>query len=131
LIFNIVRREFEISRYTLGAILVIMEQVKISEMAEFHAGKVIKKVPILTDQLMATVLYINSQNKKLVINDSENDRIYYIVKGMGKLKVGELEKDIEEGEIILAPRQESLSFSTNGKQLIVLSVRSIKLKKRC
>jgi mannose-6-phosphate isomerase-like protein (cupin superfamily) len=108
-----------------------MEQVNISELAEFQDEKVTKKVPIMTDQLMGTVLFINSHKEKLMINESEYDRIYYVVSGSGTVKTDELKEPIVEGSVFLVHRKETVYFSTEENSLIVLYVRSILKKKRC
>jgi mannose-6-phosphate isomerase-like protein (cupin superfamily) len=84
----------------------------IFDLKDSHAFKVVKKVPILTEQLMATVLLIPPNTKIPAHMHSEADEIHYIVSGSGKISIGTQNRIIKEGMLILVPKTKSHYFST-------------------
>ncbi|UCE75423.1 MAG: cupin domain-containing protein [Methanomassiliicoccales archaeon] len=97
------------------------EYVDIFDLKESHGFKVVKKVPILTDQLMATVLMIPPNTKIPAHVHFENDEIHYIVSGSGKISIGNKNRTIKEGMLIWVPKAKSHFFSTEKKSMVVLS----------
>jgi mannose-6-phosphate isomerase-like protein (cupin superfamily) len=98
-----------------------MEIIQINNIKEFKQTKIVKKVPILTEQLMATLLMIPPNSKAPAHSHSETDEIHYIIKGNGKITIGKSSKTVNEGMLILVPKTESHFFSTSDMNLIVLS----------
>jgi mannose-6-phosphate isomerase-like protein (cupin superfamily) len=98
-----------------------MEIIQIENIKDFKVSKIIKKVPILTEQLMATILLIPPSSEAPAHTHSESDEIHYIIRGNGKITVGKSSKKVNEGMLILVPKTESHFFSTSDKNLIVLS----------
>jgi mannose-6-phosphate isomerase-like protein (cupin superfamily) len=103
-----------------------MEQVKIAGISEFQARGALKKVPFMTGELMAALLFIDSGSPRLAQKDPVSDRIYYIVSGTGKLTLEDSEVPITEGSLVLVPRLQKHYFSTNDEKMTILNVRSIK-----
>ncbi|UCE36154.1 MAG: cupin domain-containing protein [Thermoplasmata archaeon] len=97
------------------------ESVEIFDLNESQGFKVVKKVPILTDQLMATVLMIPPNTKIPAHMHSESDEIHYIVSGSGKISIGKENRAIKEGMLILVPKAKSHYFTTEKKPMVVLS----------
>jgi mannose-6-phosphate isomerase-like protein (cupin superfamily) len=98
-----------------------MEIIQIENIKDFKESKIVKRVPILTEQLMATLLLIPPNSKAPAHAHSETDEIHYIIKGNGNITVGKSSKKVNEGMLILVPKTESHFFSTSEKNLIVLS----------
>ncbi|UCF07258.1 MAG: cupin domain-containing protein [Thermoplasmata archaeon] len=98
-----------------------MEMIDIKDIEKGSDSKPVKKVPILTDQLMATILTIGPNTKIPAHIHPDSDEIHYIVKGTGKITVGNKSITIKEGMLILVPKTESHYFSTSNEQMIVLS----------
>ena len=98
-----------------------MEIIQIDSIKDFKDSKIVKRVPILTEQLMATILLIPPNSDAPAHAHSESDEIHYIIKGKGKITVGESTEKINEGMLILVPKTESHHFSTSKANLIVLS----------
>ena len=98
-----------------------MEIIQIENIKDFKDSKIVKKVPILTEQLMATILLIPPNSKAPAHTHSESDEIHYIIKGNGKITVGESTEKVNEGMLILVPKTESHFFSTSDDNLTVLS----------
>ncbi len=103
-----------------------MEIVDVAHIEEFRACQVIKKVPILAEELMAEIFFIDANKKRMTLWDSDSDRIHYIVKGNGNLTVGSETRPVNEGMIVLIHKSSSFYYSTDEDQLIVLSIKSIK-----
>jgi mannose-6-phosphate isomerase-like protein (cupin superfamily) len=101
-----------------------MEFININEIKKFKTSKIIKQIPIITAQLMATALFIDSSIKTPANNHERKDEILYIVKGKGKLTIEGKTKDVKSGMMVLIPKTESYSFSTVDDQLIVLSFKN-------
>ncbi|UCH88198.1 MAG: cupin domain-containing protein [Thermoplasmata archaeon] len=101
-----------------------MEFVNVTDIKNFKKSKIIKSVPILTDQLMASTLCIDSNLEMPVHIQKNKDVIFYIFSGQGKITIDNKTSDIEEGMIVLVPRNKFYSFSTNNDQLIILSFRN-------
>ncbi|UCG68425.1 MAG: cupin domain-containing protein [Thermoplasmata archaeon] len=97
------------------------QSVDIFDLKESQVFKVVKKVPILTDQLMATVLMIPPNTKIPAHVHSESDEIHYIVSGSGKISIGKHNRSIKEGMLILVPKAETHYFTTEKKPMVVLS----------
>ncbi len=97
------------------------QSVDIFDLKESQGFKVVKKVPILTEQLMATVLMIPPNTMIPAHVHSESDEILYIVSGSGKISIGSQNRAIKEGMLILVPKTKSHFFSTQKKSMVVLS----------
>jgi mannose-6-phosphate isomerase-like protein (cupin superfamily) len=97
------------------------QSVDIFDLKEPQGFKVVKKVPILTDQLMATVLMIPPNTKIPAHIHSDSDEIHYIVSGSGKISIGTQNRAIKEGMLILVPKTKLHYFSTEKKPMVVLS----------
>ncbi len=104
----------------------VLELANIPEISEFRAESVVKKVPIVTDQIMASILFIDSDQKMLAFRDFTSDRIYHIIIGSGKITMEKEEQVIDEGSLILVPFGKIHFFSTNGEQMTVLCVRPVR-----
>jgi mannose-6-phosphate isomerase-like protein (cupin superfamily) len=99
-----------------------MEIKKIDNDAGFQDSKAVKRVPIITDQLVATVLIIDSDSNIPPHTHKMVDEMYYVIKGDGRITIDTNSSAITRGMLILVPRGESHSFSTSDQQMIVLSI---------
>jgi mannose-6-phosphate isomerase-like protein (cupin superfamily) len=102
-----------------------MEIIQIENIKDFKESKIIKRVPILTEQVMATLLLIPPDSEAPTHSHSESDEIHYIIKGNGKITVGKNSKSVKEGMLILVSKTESHHFSTSKANMIVLSQSSV------
>ena len=118
--------DFEICIYIFESIKDLgrnhMELINISAIKDFKHSKVIKKVPIMTEQLMSTVLFIAPNTKSPAHSHAQIDEIQFIIKGSGKITVGKKSKSVKEGTLILVAKTEKHFFSTSKGRMIVLSV---------
>ena len=102
-----------------------MESINIYDMRKIQDSKVIKEIPILTDQLMATILFIDSNTTIPAHIHTDSDEMHYVIKGNGKITIGSKSKMIDEGMLVLAPKAKPHYFSTSKEQLMVLSISHI------
>ena len=102
-----------------------MELISIDEITKFQDSKVIKEIPMLTDQLMATLLFIGSDTNIPAHTHIFMDEIDYVIKGTGKISVDNKSKSIHKGMMILVPRGTSHYFSTSDEHLIIMAVSPI------
>lgn len=100
--------------------------VNIQEISEFQVGSVIKKVPIVTNQIMASVMFFDSQESVIKLKDFNADRIYHIISGLGKIIIEKEETLIREDFLILVPKEKAHFFSIKSKHMTVLCVKSVR-----
>jgi mannose-6-phosphate isomerase-like protein (cupin superfamily) len=98
-----------------------MEIINIPNVKEFRESKVVKKVPILTDQMMATLLLVPPNTMVPAHSHSGSDEVHYIISGSGKITIGKQSEKVKEGMLILVPKTEFHYFSTLKDPLIILS----------
>ncbi|MDP6157118.1 MAG: cupin domain-containing protein [Candidatus Thermoplasmatota archaeon] len=109
-----------------------MELINIGDMKETELAKVIKKVPIITDQLIASVYFISPDRTLPRHTHTDIDEIHYIVDGNGRITIDGTSRNISKGLLILVPKGSSHFFSAskNGMTLISLCpiIRNRKMK---
>jgi quercetin dioxygenase-like cupin family protein len=102
-----------------------MDLIDIKETKSSKCSKVVKEVPILTDDLMATTLFFDSNISIPPHVHKDADELHYIVKGAGRIETEGSTREIREGMLILIPRNESHCYSTDDEQMMVLSIRVV------
>ena len=102
-----------------------MELISIDEIKKFQDSRVIKEIPMLTDQLMATLLFIGSDTNIPAHKHIFMDEIDYVIKGTGKVTVDNKSKSIHKGMMILVPRGTSHYFSTSKEHLVIMAISPI------
>jgi quercetin dioxygenase-like cupin family protein len=103
-----------------------MEMVNVTKLAGSRCANVTKQVPIITDEVYASLLFIHPYKKRLNLQSNDLDMIHYIIKGSGEVTVDDEASAISEGSLILIPKNKPHFYSTTDNELVVLSVRSIK-----
>jgi len=107
-----------------------MDLIDINKYRKFKDSKIMKKVPILTDQLMATMLIIGPQTNIPAHNHLNIDEVHYIIRGSGRIKVGKESKPVKKGMMILIPKGKSHCYSTSKDKLMVISIRPVANQKK-
>lgn len=102
-----------------------MDPIDVNELKSSGASKVVKKVPILTDEMIATTLFFDSNIRIPPHVHEDVDELHYIIRGSGRLSIGDKSKQIMEGMLILVPKNESHCYSTDTEHLMVLAIRTI------
>lgn len=100
-----------------------MDLIDINKFRESQDPKIIKKVPILTDQLIATMLIIEPDTNIPAHDHLDIDEVHYIIRGSGRITIGNETGPVNDGIIILVPRGKSHCYSTSKDKLTVISVR--------
>lgn len=99
-----------------------MELMSIRDTIEFDPSKVIKRVPIMTDQVIAMVFYIGP-NKEIPPHSHEDvDELHYVINGRGEIKIDDESEPMHRGKLVLVPRGKRHHFSAGDEGLIMLSV---------
>ena len=98
-----------------------MEMVNVGEFQTPTDSKVIKKVPILTNQLISTIFSVGVNSEIPAHLHSEFDEIHYIIDGSGKVTVGKESKSVSKGMLLLIPKSKTHYFSTKDEKLTILS----------
>jgi mannose-6-phosphate isomerase-like protein (cupin superfamily) len=98
-----------------------MEIISIPNIKDFRESRIIKKVPILTEQMMATLLLVPPNTEVPAHAHTENDEVHYIISGSGKITIGDHSEGVKEGMLILVPKAELHYFSTIKEPLVVLT----------
>ena len=102
-----------------------METVDLLAIEEFQPASIVKKIPIMTDRLMAALICIDKNKKTLPHKPTEFDEFHYVIKGSGKITVGGERRDLFEGMLVFVPNSESYSFSTTQDQLVIMTISPI------
>ena len=102
-----------------------MECISIPDIEEFQTSSIVKKVPVLTEQLMALLICVDKNKETTPHIHDEADELQYIITGSGKLTVGKTELELSKGMLILVPKSTLHFFSTSLNQLTVMSISSL------
>jgi len=102
-----------------------MELINIEEMKEVELARVIKKVPIITDQVMATVFFIGPDKTLPRHTHEDIDEIHYIMDGKGEITIDNTTRPISKGMLILVPKGSSHFFSALHEGMALISFRPI------
>lgn len=98
-----------------------MEIIDIESEEKINESKTIKKVPILSDQMMATLLLIPPNTEVPAHSHLESDEIHYVISGSGKITIGGHSEKVRKGMLILVQRAEFHYFTTQKEPLVVLT----------
>ena len=99
-----------------------MEFINVNNSMDHQNSKVIKKVPILTDQLMSTLLHIDSDTEIPAHSHTNFDEIHYIIRGNGEITIDKEQMSISAGMLILVPKTKPHYYSTVKDKLLVLTI---------
>jgi mannose-6-phosphate isomerase-like protein (cupin superfamily) len=102
-----------------------MDPIDITKVKSSICSKVVKEVPILTDDLIATTLFFDSNIRIPPHVHEDVDELHYVIRGTGNLNIGDNSRQIKEGMLILIPKNESHCYSTENEKLMVLSIRIV------
>jgi len=102
-----------------------MEIVGLVKKEKTRCKNVTKHVPIITDEVMTSILFIHAHKRQLTLKPSSTDVIHYVIKGSGKITIGTETSVVTEGSLILVPKTKIHFYSTSEDRLVVLCVRSL------
>ncbi len=99
-----------------------MDLTSIKDMTEIDPSKVIKSVPIMTDQLMAAVLFVGPNKDMPPHSHEDADELHYVIKGCGELNMDDETGKICQGNLFLVPKGKTHHFRASDEGLVVLCV---------
>jgi len=102
-----------------------MEILNIGTETHFQKSRVIKKIPLLSEQLIATTLFIDSGTKTPEHVHDLFDEIHYIIEGTGKIKVGVETTAIQKGTLLMVPSKKAHQIEATTEKMVVLVIRQI------
>ncbi len=94
----------------------------ISEAIQFSKEKMKKNGIFETDRFLCDLYCFEPGQEQSPHTHGGQDKIYYIVEGKGLFKVGEEERELGAGEIVLAPAGQNHGVANRGKQRLVALV---------
>lgn len=108
-----------------------MQEKEIPEMIDISSLKdqsvirgILKKVPILTDQLIVEVLVLDKDQESATHNHESSDEVEYIVQGRGRIQVDKVLHEVKDGHTMLVPRSVPHRIMANGGSMTVISIRT-------
>ena len=102
-----------------------MEMININDIKEFKDHKVVKKVPILSNNLMGSLLFIGSDTQMLPVRTKGSKEMHLVLDGSGSIEMGEETQTIGPGDLMLVPSNSRYHYSTSDDEMTVLVVRMV------
>jgi len=99
-----------------------MKVVKLADVVEFNPEK-LKKVSLFdTDNFFCDIYCLESAQSQKVHSHGDSDKVYYVLKGSGKVTVGPEEKVLGPDEITIAPAGEDHGVVNHTQDKLVMLV---------
>ena len=99
-----------------------MEIVELELFNDFKKKSVRMEIPMMTEQIMATMLLIDSDSNTLALNHPHTDKIYFVIEGSGVVTIGDESKEVSKGNLILVPNGSQHKYTTNTERLVLLTI---------
>jgi quercetin dioxygenase-like cupin family protein len=94
----------------------------LSEAIQFSKEKMKKNGVFETDRFLCDLYCFEPGQEQQPHTHGGQDKIYYVVEGTGRFKVGEEEKELGPGHIVLAPAGTNHGVANRGQQRLVTLV---------
>ena len=102
-----------------------------NEVISHNVEKIVKKIPLLTEHAMVSIIFIPTNDKTAQHFHSNTDEINFIVEGSGEVVVNGETQKLEKEMVVVVPRKKPFQFVTRKENMIMLSFRPInKLQKK-
>ena len=99
-----------------------MKVVKLADVVEFNPEK-LKKVSLFdTDDFFCDIYWLEPAQSQKVHSHGNSDKVYYVLKGSGKVTVGSEEKILGPDEITIAPAGEDHGVVNHTQDKLVMLV---------
>ena len=99
-----------------------MKIVKLSDVVEFSPEK-LKKVSLFdTDNFFCDIYCLEPAQSQKVHSPGDSDKVYYVLRGSGKVTVGSEEKILGPDEITIAPAGEDHGVVNHTQDKLVMLV---------
>ena len=99
-----------------------MKVIKLNDFVEFNSEK-LKKISLFDTKNFFCDLYcLEPGQSQKIHSHGDSDKVYYILKGRGKVTVGSIEKELGPDEITLAPAGEDHGVVNHTQDKLVMLV---------
>jgi quercetin dioxygenase-like cupin family protein len=95
---------------------------KISEATQFAAEKMKKNGLFETERLFCDLYCFEAGQSQAAHTHEGSDKIYYVVQGKGAFQIGNEERQLGAGEIVMAPSGQKHGVTNPGPDRLVLLV---------
>ena len=95
---------------------------KLSEALQFSNEKLKKNGLFETERFLCDLYCFEPGQEQQPHTHGGQDKVYYVVEGTGIFKVGEEEKELGPGQIVLAPAGKNHGVANRGGQRLVTLV---------
>ncbi len=95
---------------------------KVAEAFQFSKEKMKKNGLFETDRFFCDLYCFEPGQAQAPHTHANEDKVYYVVEGRGSFKVGEEEKELAAGDIVLAPAGQNHGVANRGGQRLVTLV---------
>jgi mannose-6-phosphate isomerase-like protein (cupin superfamily) len=102
-----------------------MEKADLETLREFRPNGVIKKVPLLSDHLFGSLLFLDGGTETLPVRTKDLEEIHYVIEGGGRINCGKNSEELKPGSLLLIPPARSYSYVTDDSRAVILIVRPI------
>lgn len=94
----------------------------LSEAIQFSQEKMKKNGVFETDRFFCDLYCFEPGQEQAAHTHGGQDKVYYVLEGRGVFKVGEEERDLGAGEIVLAPAGMNHGVANRGAQRLITLV---------
>ena len=95
---------------------------KIADAKQFASDKMKKNMLFGTDRFVCDVYCFEpGQAQSAHVHDGQ-DKVYYVIEGAGSFQVGDEERTVGAGEVVLAPSGEKHGVTNRGRERLVTLV---------
>jgi mannose-6-phosphate isomerase-like protein (cupin superfamily) len=102
-----------------------MEMININDIKEFKDHGVVKKVPMLTSNLMGSLLFIDNDTDMLAVRTKGSKEMHLVLEGAGKIEIDDEMEMIGQGSIMLIPAHSRYHYTTSEDKMVVLVVKLV------
>ena len=95
---------------------------KISDVAQFSPEKMKKNGVFETERLFCDVYCFEAGQAQSVHSHQGSDKVYFVLEGRGRFRIGEEERELGEDEVVLAPSGEPHGVENPGPERLKLLV---------
>lgn len=108
-----------------------MDVVDINNLEEFSTIEVVKKVPMLTDRAVVSLLFFEKEQEMSLHKHENCDEIIYIIDGECEITVGNETKKLKSKNMVLVPMLVLHGIKNcSNKRLTIMTFTSIECKQK-
>ena len=97
-----------------------MEHLRVEDLVEFSTGKRIRKKLLGSGKIVAELLCYEPGQSTPIHHHPQQDEVFYVLEGSGKITIGEEEAIINPKSLILVPAQTRHGVTAGDSRLVIL-----------